>query len=1069
MSTKHNRLAFLAAGMLSLILALTLVQHAGAVTGNERFHVQLTQNNVEGYDWPVGASVVMTIDDPSNGAGTDFTDTVTADPGGTAHFDDVGGIDLEAGVYVAMNDGTTYKDHTVTILALNSIDQVNDTVSGTAAPGVFINTWMHCFAGTAQRYVWADAGGDWTADYSVVGVQPEEQTTCDVGPGSYGEVMEPDAENDHTDIDWSIPNPRIGTRLRTQNVEGWEWPLGATVTVEIDDPLTPSNPDASDSATVIAAPWNPSERWFNIEFYGIYQIKPGDVISASDGVTTKVLTVTNYQITDINYAADTVGGTADPGSVVDLWTCDISGCYNRTETASGGGTWLADFGVVGDQDWEQTTYDIAPGTEGDSAQWDAEQDGTMIWWGQYPFGFDKYAPADGALNQPTTVTMAWDAGPNALSYEYCIDTTNDNACSTWVSTGTATNVTLNGLARGVTYYWQARALNETGATYANGDAAAFWSFRITNAPAEFGKLAPATGATDLPLNVTVSWAASNGATSYEVCYDTINNGACDGAWIPNGASTSRTLNNLNAGTTYYWQARAKNLFGFTYANGGAPNFWSFTTGLLPGGFTKATPPNGATNQTTSLNLTWNAASNADFYAYCIDTSNDNNCSNWINVGANTSAAAGPLAPNTTYYWHVRAANAIGFTYSNGFTTAFWNFRTGAAPGNFNKSAPGNGAPNQPTNVTLVWGSSPGAASYEYCYDTLNNGVCDTSWVPNGLSTSAPLGGLSMGTTYYWQARAINPIGMTYANNSVSSFWAFTVGAPPAPFVKTQPVDGSVLNATNVTLKWSASVGAASYEYCLDTTNDGVCSTAWMFNGSSTQKSLSGLTPNTIYYWHVRANNAFGQTYSNGSAAAFWSFVIHMPPSTPGLASPADNALLTNPTVNFNWNNSRVPSGAVFSHYQLQVANDIGFLSIVSDTNIAGLTNSQKSLLLPTGAGYYWRVRAWNTAGEFSAWSVVRYVKIAYAPPTLLTPAHGSTVGSLMPAFDWSDVPGAATYTIQVSRNSMFTFFVSAYSSATSNFTPGSPLLAHTTYYWRVRVEGPFGPSAWSAVFRFTTP
>ncbi|MBV6396821.1 MAG: hypothetical protein HFACDABA_02423 [Anaerolineales bacterium] len=1248
MFTNHKRFTWIMAGILSLALTLTLAQRAGAVTGNERFHVQLTQNNVEGYEWPVGASVTMTIDDPANGAGTDFTDTVTADSGGTARFDDVGGIDLAAGVYVAMNDGTTYKDHTVTILALTSVNQASDTVSGTTTSGNFVNTWVECSPGnTATRYVWADGGGNWTADYSVVGIQPEEQTTCDIQPGSHGEVMEPDAEADHTDIDWSIPdpkfsahpqedtlhgfewplgatmtieiddpavpgspdfsdtttvvaapwdpnqtyfyieagpaydlkpgdtvsvtdgsttkthtvrdivitdadpltdtvagstddsadiyteicdpfgctprnetpdgggnfladfsvfgnepneqntydlqpgtsgntiqwdgdhdetlvswripNPRIGVRPRTQNVEGWEWPLGATVTIEIDDPLTPANPDAGDSTIVIAAPWNPSETWFNAEFFGVYLIKPGDVVTASDGTTTKSTTVTNYQITAINDGADTVSGAANPGSIVDLWVCDPGGCVNRTETAGGGGTWSANFGAPGDQDWEQTTYDIVPGTEGDSGQWDAEQDGTMIWWGQSPFGFDKSAPSNGALNQPTNVTLIWDTAPNALSYEYCIDTTNDNACSTWVSTGAVTNVTLNGLTRGATYYWQARALNETGITYANGDAAAFWSFRITNAPAEFDKIAPANSTTDRPVSVTVSWAASNGATSYEVCYDTINNGACDGAWISNGASTSRILNNLNAGTTYYWQARAKNIYGFTYANGGAPGFWSFTTGLLPGGFTKATPLNGATNQVTVLNLTWNAASNADFYAYCMDTSNDNNCSNWINVGANTSAAIGPLAPNTTYYWHVRAANAIGVTYSNGAMTAFWNFRTGAAPGNFNKSSPGNGALNQPTNVTLIWGSSPGAVSYEYCYDTLNNSVCDTGWVSNGLATGVPLSGLSMGTTYYWQARAINPIGTTYANGAVSSFWSFTTGAPPAAFVKTQPSNPSELGSTSTTLKWTASAGAALYEYCIDTTNDNACSTSWLANGSSTQKSLSGLTPNTVYYWHVRANNAFGQTYSNGDPAAFWSFVIHLPPSTPGLASPADNALVTNPNVNFNWNNSRVPRGAVFSHYQLQVATDIGFLSIVADTNIGGITNSQKTLLLPTGAGYYWRVRAWNTAGEFSAWSVVRYVKVAYAPPALLTPVNGSTVGSLTPSFDWSDVPGAITYTIQVSRSLSFGFGVSTYSSGVSNFTLGSPLLAHTTYYWRVRVEGPFGPGAWSAVFRFSTP
>jgi hypothetical protein len=42
-------------------------------------------------------------------------------------------------------------------------------------------------------------------------------------------------------------------------------------------------------------------------------------------------------------------------------------------------------------------------------------------------------------------------------------------------------------------------------------------------------------------------------------------------------------------------------------------------------------------------------------------------------------------------------------------------------------------------------------------------------------------------------------------------------------------------------------------------------------------------------------------------------------------------------------------------------------------------------------------------------------------------------------------------------------------STTPTYTSTVNLLAGTIYYWRVRVTGTYGTSAWSAVFSFTTP
>jgi len=86
-------------------------------------------------------------------------------------------------------------------------------------------------------------------------------------------------------------------------------------------------------------------------------------------------------------------------------------------------------------------------------------------------------------------------------------------------------------------------------------------------------------------------------------------------------------------------------------------------------------------------------------------------------------------------------------------------------------APANTATNPPTTLTLSWGVSSSATSYEYCYDTTNDDNCSGAWVRTGMSKSATIRGLSQMTVYYWQVRAINSFDTTYANGG--AWWRFT--------------------------------------------------------------------------------------------------------------------------------------------------------------------------------------------------------------------------------------------------------------------------------------------------------
>jgi hypothetical protein len=72
--------------------------------------------------------------------------------------------------------------------------------------------------------------------------------------------------------------------------------------------------------------------------------------------------------------------------------------------------------------------------------------------------------------------------------------------------------------------------------------------------------------------------------------------------------------------------------------------------------------------------------------------------------------------------------------------------------------------------------------------------------------------------------------------------------------------------------------------------------------------------------------------------------------------------------------------------------------------------------------------------------------------------------SLHPTFNWENVPGATSYTIQISKNIGFTLLVLNKNTvgAVSNYTPLVNLPANIPLYWRVKANSLNGPSLWSA-------
>jgi hypothetical protein len=284
-----------------------------------------------------------------------------------------------------------------------------------------------------------------------------------------------------------------------------------------------------------------------------------------------------------------------------------------------------------------------------------------------------------------------------------------------------------------------------------------------------------------------------------------------------------------------------------------------------------------------------------------------------------------------------------------------------------------------------------------------------------------------------------------------------------------PAAAAPAHTRRPTYTWDTVLGATNYTIQVSKFSNFTSTVMNVTTTGSSYIHTADLAANTVYYWRVRANGANGPSpYS-----AVRAFTTGNPPSIPLLSSPVNNVLLNSTTVLFNWGNSKVPQGtALFDHYQIQVSTSKAFASILVDESTdAGDVNDSEYLStseLSDGITYYWRVRSWNDAGDFSTCSAVRSVRIKYLPPSLSSPLNAATGVSRKPVFDWGDTLGAASYTLQVSTSSNFLILAVNKTLKVSTYSQPVNLVANKTYYWRVRVNGTNGPSAWSPVFSFTT-
>jgi N-acetyl-beta-hexosaminidase len=374
-------------------------------------------------------------------------------------------------------------------------------------------------------------------------------------------------------------------------------------------------------------------------------------------------------------------------------------------------------------------------------------------------------PADGATDQPTSLTLSWAAstvtcgGP--VTYDLYIGLSSNPPL---VRTGlTNPSQLVSDLEQGARYYWKVVA--KANGQSMGGEMWTFWTGPCTVAPTAPTNPSPADGATDLPRSLTLSWAASTVTCGGPVTYDLYIGLSSDPPLVRTGLTNpSQFVSDLEQGALYYWKVVAK-------ANGQSTGgeMWTFTTVCTAAATapTNPSPADGATDLPRSLTLSWAASTvtcgGPVTYDLYIGLSSDPPL---VRTGlTNPSQFVSDLEQGALYYWKVVAK-------ANGQSTGgeMWTFTTvctAAATAPTNPS-PAHNATNQPTSLTLSWAASTVTCGGPVTYDLYIGLSSDPPLVRTGLtSPSQFVSDLEQGALYYWKV-----VAKANGQSTIGDVWSF---------------------------------------------------------------------------------------------------------------------------------------------------------------------------------------------------------------------------------------------------------------------------------------------------------
>lgn len=251
---------------------------------------------------------------------------------------------------------------------------------------------------------------------------------------------------------------------------------------------------------------------------------------------------------------------------------------------------------------------------------------------------------------------------------------------------------------------------------------------------------------------------------------------------------------------------------------------------------------------------------------------------------------------------------------------------------------------------------------------------------------------------------------------------------------------------SIALSWDPVAGAERYEIFRDTEPAGSYSTK-VYDNKNTVAVDTSLTPETTYYYRIRAVNTYGEgAYSAVASGSTVAVILRLPevPIDP------DIGIQTSSSLTLLWD---APSYAEwYRAYRSTLAEGPFTLKVYE-----GASRTFVDPGLSAGTRYYYRITAGNLAGEGDPTAIISELTKPDPPDNL--EISSPTASSLI--LSWDAAFGASSYTVYRALSASGSYS-SLGATAGTTFTD-TTCSSGTTYYYKIKSENSSGLSIYSDI------